>query len=155
MLACDPETPNLLVRAFSDNVVEALGNGEPGGIIGRPLAGFLPESIAAAIWGALVRGALADPARPLRMTMRHDTGAAPFLTTGHLHDGRLVLELERLPERLEDFGAATVVEVQDAIARLRTAGTPADTATIAAREVQIITGFERVLVYRFDPGWTA
>ncbi|MDO9713926.1 histidine kinase dimerization/phosphoacceptor domain -containing protein [Paracraurococcus lichenis] len=153
MLACDPTTPNLVVRACSDNVSETLREGSPAGIIGRSLAEFLPDNIVTAIRGSLAHGTLADPARPLRMIMKQGTGAVSFLVLVHLHDGRLVLELERLPERPEDFRGATAMQVQDAVARLRTADTLADTATTAAHEVQIITGFERVLVYRFDADW--
>ncbi|MBL6459115.1 PAS domain-containing protein [Belnapia sp. T6] len=119
MLACDPGGPELTVTACSDNVSDALGGAGSGSVIGRPLARVLPESLVIAVREALAAGALANPARPLRRLARFGPQEAPFLAAVHLHDGRLVLELERVPDRPEDFGAATPLQAQDAVSRLR------------------------------------
>jgi photoactive yellow protein len=153
MLACDPADPSLPVRACSDNIADTLGGDGPGAVIGRPLGAIMPEEAVAAIREALPGAALADPARPLRRLARLGPDARPFLAAVHLHDGRLVIELERLPERPEDFGAATPLQTQDAVAHLRAAPSLAEAAAVAAREIRAMTGFERVLVYRFDPDW--
>ncbi|MBL6082555.1 GAF domain-containing protein [Belnapia sp. T18] len=153
MLACDPGQPDLPVRACSDNAADALGGAGPGSVVGRPLAHVLPENLVTSIREALAAGALTDPARPLRHLVRLGSREAPFLTAVHFYDGRLVVELERVPERPEDFDAATPLQAQDAVSRLRAAGSLAQAATVVAREVRAMTGFERVLVYRFDPEW--
>ena len=152
VLACDPATPDLATRACSDNIAGVLGK-EPGTVVGRPLAEVLPEHLVVTVRDALASGALADPVRPLRTMARLGPDAAPFLAEAHLHAGRLVVELERLPERPEDFGAATPAQARDAVARLRAAGTLAEAAEVTVHEIRAMTGFERVLVYRFDPDW--
>lgn len=79
--------------------------------------------------------------------------ATSFATVVHLHDGRIVVELERRAERPEDFEAATPLQAQDAKSRLRAAVGLSEAATIKAAEIRRMTGFERVLVYRFDLEW--
>jgi photoactive yellow protein len=153
MLACDPEGPALPVSACSDNVADAFVGVGPEAVIGRPLVELLPEEVVAAVRDALAGGALTDPAQPLRLAARLAEGGTSFLATVHLHNGRLVVELERLPGHPEDFGAATPLQAQDAVARLRAATTLAEAAAVVAQEIRSMTGFERVLVYRFDPDW--
>lgn len=147
MLALDPDT--LEVQACSDNVSDATGR-EPASIIGASADVVLPD-LARTLRDALSRGDLADPARPWRRPFR--IGAAPFALVAHLHDGRVVVELERVPEHPEDFQSATAVQAQDAVSRLRSAATLARAADLAAREIRGMTGFERILIYRFDADW--
>lgn len=153
MLACDPDVADLPVRACSDNVADAMNCAGPASVIGRPLSKLLPVGLMAAVREALATEALADAARPLRRSARLGPQEAPFLAAVHLYDGRLIVELERVPDRPEDFGAATPLQAQDAVSLLRSAGSLAQAAAVAARELRSMTGFERVLVYRFDPDW--
>jgi chemotaxis family two-component system sensor kinase Cph1 len=153
MLACDPTASNLTVRACSDNVADALDGAEPSSIVGHPLAELLPTALLAAIREALAAGALADAARPMRRLVRLGPQEAPFLAAVHLHDSRLIVELERVPDRPEDFDAATPLQAQDAVSRLRSAGSLPQAAAVVAHEIRTMTGFERVLVYRFDQEW--
>jgi photoactive yellow protein len=153
LLACDPAAPELTVRACSDNIADILPGLRPAAAIGLPLAALLPAPLTGTIRDALAAGLLADPARPLRRELRLGAEAAPVLAAIHLHDRRLILELERLAERPEDFAAATPMQAQDAVTRLRAAASLDAAARIAVQEIRAMTGFERVLVYRFDPEW--
>ncbi|WP_217362938.1 histidine kinase dimerization/phosphoacceptor domain -containing protein [Roseicella sp. DB1501] len=153
MLACDPTTPGLKVRACSDSLADLLDGAGPEEIIGHGLAIALPVPAVQAIRAALETGALHDPAHPWRDTLRLGQRGVTCLATVHLHDGRLVVELERVPEQPEDFHAASAMQAQAAIARLRASRSLLDAAAVTVHELHAMTGFERLLVYRFDPDW--
>jgi chemotaxis family two-component system sensor kinase Cph1 len=148
MLALDPAT--LVVQACSENLGFVIEE-EPATVIGRTLDALMPPPVSTALRTALARNDFADPARSWRSTVR--LRSAPYALAAHLYDGRLVVELERVPERPEDFDAATPLQAQDAITALRKAANLRDVADVAAREIRAMTGFERVLVYRFDADW--
>ncbi|MGY2052642.1 histidine kinase dimerization/phosphoacceptor domain -containing protein [Methylobacterium sp. JK268] len=144
LLAAAPGT--LRVTACSANATEAL-DGSP---LGRPLDAWLPAPVLDAV-RALAREE--DPDRTLRLALRLGPSEVPFDLTAHLFDGRLLLELERLPRHPEDFATASLPDVAAGLDRLRAAADLAGAAHVAAREVRRLTGFEAVLVYRFDPDW--
>lgn len=77
-------------------------------------------------------------------------GGGPHLAIGHRHDGRTLLEFEPAhpggPSGLEDVYPLTTAFV----ARLEAAADADELSQIAATEVRRLTGFDRVLVYRFD-----
>lgn len=150
MLAVDPTT--FLICACSDNLVDMAGV-RPADVLGRELGAVLPEGAAARLRHAVEAGGLTVPTRPWRDTVRFGAEERCFALTAHLNDGRLVVELEMLPERPEDFGAATAAQAQDAVNRIRAAPTLVDAAAACADEIRAMTGFERVLVYRFDADW--
>jgi light-regulated signal transduction histidine kinase (bacteriophytochrome)/CheY-like chemotaxis protein len=60
----------------------------------------------------------------------------------------IVLELERLRP------AATLLSVRGALLKVQEASTEAEICSIAAKEARRLTGFERVMVYRFAPDWS-
>lgn len=151
MLTCDPES--FVVQVCSDNVGDALETADPATLIGEPLETLVSAELALALREALAAGELADPALPFRSSTRLGRASTPFAVSAHVHDERLVLELERVPERPEDFEAATPLQAQSAVTRLRGADTLAGAAQAAARAIRAMTRFERVLVYRFDPDW--
>ena len=148
VLALDPAT--LVVQACSENIGGAIED-EPATVIGSRLDALMPAAVSAALRTALARGDFVDPTRPWRSAVR--LGTAPYALAAHLHDARLVIEMERVPERPEDFEAATTFQAQDAVTALRKAANLPDAAALAAREIRAMTGFERVLVYRFDADW--
>ncbi|WP_238309878.1 histidine kinase dimerization/phosphoacceptor domain -containing protein [Methylobacterium organophilum] len=150
MIAAD--VASLAVIAFSANVAEIL----PPQILpldGTPLSAILPSAFLAALRGALAAGTLTD-GRSMRQTLRlpgRDEQA--LYATAHAHLGRLILEFELAPERPEDFRAASPLDTELAATRLRGAETLTEVAQIAALEIRALTGFDSVLVYRFDTDW--
>ena len=149
LLAADPRT--LAVTACSANVAEALGRDAPD-VLGRPLAELLPGAFIAALAGARDAGTLEAPAC-LSRVIRLGAGRRPFQASAHVHAGALVLELEAAPARPEDFDAAAAGQVRDAVAGLRRAATLSAAAAAAVADILALTGFERVLIYRFDADW--
>jgi light-regulated signal transduction histidine kinase (bacteriophytochrome)/CheY-like chemotaxis protein len=87
------------------------------------------------------------PANVLNVTM-----AVPMLSACqvqvHRHQGRLILELENAPD---GTGAdAMLTRAQHVMARLNQARTVTQLCDETVREVRRLTGYERVMMYRFD-----
>ena len=149
MLAADVAT--LLVLAYSANITEIVDPAEPP-LAGRPLAAVLPADFVEVIRTRLAGGGLED-GRSLRRRLTLPCSRTPYHAVAHAHAGRLIVELELEPDSADDFPSASQIDTELAVGRLREAGTLADAARIAALEIRSLTGFEAVLVYRFDSDW--
>ena len=151
MLAFDPVTLKAMV--CSNNVEDSTGL-SGADVLGRSLAELLPPIVAEPLMEAVASGALArSPSQPWRRVARLGPEQRQFALTAHLHDGRVIVEAEMLPERPEDFGAATAEQAKDAVRTLRRAETLGEAAKACAEQIRQMTGFQRVLVYRFDEEW--
>lgn len=149
LLAADPET--FVVTVASENIVEVLGV-ELESVLGCRLDDVLPADFLAAVRRDLARGGIAASA-PVRREVVAGSPPRPFAAMVHLHDGRLVVEFEAAPVRPEDFGAPTSAALRAAVRDMRERTRLVDLAEIVAETVQRFTGYERVLVYRFDAEW--
>lgn len=148
MLAADAGT--LLVVAYSANVGEIIDPIEPP-LAGRPLADVLPADFVAALRARLASGTFQDGTAVRRTVTVPGRGA--YHAIAHAHAGRLIVEMELEPDSVEDFATASQIDTELAVGRLRGAETLAEAARIAALEIRSLTGFEAVLVYRFDTDW--
>ena len=154
MLAADAVTFEIL--AFSANAVDVL----PPALFpptGHRLEAVLPAGIVSAIRDGIAAHSLTD-GRGLRRTVTlpqkgDGSRGESFHLVAHVHLGRVIVELELAPERAEDFCAASPLDTELAMARLRAAESLTEAAQIAALEIRAVTGFESVLVYRFDADW--
>jgi light-regulated signal transduction histidine kinase (bacteriophytochrome) len=79
------------------------------------------------------------------------SGGRQWLGTLHRHDGLAFLEAE---PNLEAAPAGRLPRVTAASRRLQAASNLADACAIAAAEVRRLTGFERVMIYRFAEDWS-
>ncbi|MCJ2056496.1 GAF domain-containing protein [Methylobacterium sp. J-048] len=149
MIAADAET--LEVLAYSANVGEIVDASDPP-LAGRPLDEVLPRDFVALVRDRLSAGTLVDGHSARRRLTLTDHGA-PYYAVAHAHAGRVIVELELEPESADDFPTASQVDTELAVGRLREAGTLVEAARIAALEIRALTGFEAVLVYRFDADW--
>ena len=84
--------------------------------------------------------------RVFRMELQK--GGTAFDVAIHMVGSRVILEAEPSTER--DYGDATGT-VRGMISRLETAPSLADFFNEGARQVRALTGFDRVMVYRFAP----
>ena len=150
MLSVDPDT--LVVTACSDNIGDATGR-SPADALGRPISDLLPAALLDQLEVQLGAGALRVPGWPWRGSARMGPEGRSFAVAAHLHGGRLIIEIEMLPEHPGDFGAATAAEAQEAVWQMRAAPSLEGTAKSCAEQIRAMTGFERVLVYRFDADW--
>lgn len=133
------------LRVVSANVAEWLGV-EPDELLGKGLETILPET-------DLERFFQPPPAEhgwmPRRITVGSSDGALE--ATVHSASGLLLVELER---------ARAAETVAERLALLGEAFTPLEQATdldtsceAVTKEVRRLTGFDRVMIYRFDEDW--
>ncbi|GAB4455495.1 MAG: ATP-binding protein [Armatimonadaceae bacterium] len=152
------EESELRVVQASENAASVLGAESLGAMLGQSVADLLGSD--AALW---IRR-LADsekldgvPVYAFTLAPRHgknpDSVPFPPLTwTLHRSGGRIVIEGEFSSEREENTAQFDVGGlVRRAIPRLRTAPDMESLCQRSAEEVRAITGFDRVMIYRFDP----
>ena len=81
-----------------------------------------------------------------------DVRGRPFDVAVHRSDGLLITEFE--PTADAALGATASFEtMRGVVLRLSAAGSVDELCDIAASEVRTLTGFDRVMVYRFDEHW--
>jgi len=131
--------PSLTVTQVSENVGDHLSLGVDE-VLGQPLAALLdPASVAA------VRAAF-------REERWHDLNPLPIVARGrqfdgiiHRHDGAAILELEPNPGP----PLATPHPFREALISLQRVRTLAELGEVVVQQMRRVTGFERVLFYRF------
>lgn len=144
------DATDLRILAHSANVAEAFP-GRATKLLGCPLDRLLPLAFVSRLREALAKGRLGgDQTIADRV---YPDGAPACLAVAHAQAGRVLVELEGIPDRPGDFGSAHPSNAGPAVARLRAAQTVAEAAEATAREVRAMTGFDSVLVYRFDADW--
>lgn len=143
LFAC--EGPTLIVTQVSANVEQVFGVAVDA-IVGKSL-GTLCEAGAGSIAAAFAHPEALREVNPLRVEISGRAYDAVLHVALH---GQLLVELEETNE-------APIVgfdpRLRGSSIRLQAANTIGSLCEIAAREVRDITGFDRVMVYRFDPEW--
>ncbi len=139
---------DLRVVLASANVEDLLG-GSVQDLAGRHLAAIVGADLGARIRERVDEGFVGDPmVAVLGRPVAGDLAGREVDVRVHRSGERIVLELEPLPavgmERTGDAAA------RQAIARLGAAPTSTDLARLLALEVRALTGFDRVMVFRFD-----
>jgi chemotaxis family two-component system sensor kinase Cph1 len=134
--------PELTVVVASENASELFGR-DP---IGAGLDDLLDDDGAAAVRGGLA-GNLAE-ANPVRLRISGDDVEVVL----HRRDGLLITEWEPLAGT-EQAPASWHRRLPTVLQRLSTTATPDELMTVLARDVRTLTGFDRVMIYRFDPEW--
>lgn len=139
-------TSDWLVSNASANTHEFLDVDE-GGLIGRPAAEILSRHALHTLRNrlALLRGKDALE-RVFRMELQNN--GKSFDVALHMSGSRVILEAE--PSTEHDYGDATGT-VRGMISRLEQADDMAGFFREGARQIRALTGFDRVMVYRFAP----
>lgn len=129
------------IEVISENAPALLAVGEPlGAPIGRVLGAeqmALVEELAGAETGETA-------------ILPVEVGPRRFDVTVHRSDGLLVLEFE--PARSARLGSFTgfYAPIRQALVRMQRAGSVREACRAAVREVRAITGYDRVVAYRFE-----
>ncbi len=144
----------LAVVAASRNAAEMLATAPAGGtVLGRSAASVLGRGFAEAVRTRFQDGRLQGES-PWQSTLRLDDPSLVFDVAVHSHAGLIHVELERAGAQGAAAAQAAIRQLQDAIFELREAGNELEElARVAARGVRLLTGYERVLIYRFDTDW--
>ena len=132
--------PDLAVAVASANAAELLG-GDP-----TTLQALLDPGDLSKLRDALT-GDLAE-ANPLRVRL----GGALLDVVLHRCDELLMTEWEPV-HGAEQAGSTWHRRLPTVLQRLSATGTLADLTEVLARDVRDLTGFDRVMVYRFDAEW--
>lgn len=135
-----------IINHVSNNCAEVFGVA-PADMIGRPATDFISASALHDIRTRLqILGAAGSVERIFEIDLRDDGRC--FDLALHASGRSFVLELE-LSEagRRRDY----VSYVRPMIDRMRKAGTTEQLCASAARHLRALTGFDRVMIYRFEP----
>ena len=124
-----------------------------GGIIGRSIASVLGPMFAKSVQSRFQNGRLRGEL-PWQSTFAPGGAAPAFDVTVHSHDGLVLVELERAGPQDGTDAQTALRRLQEAIVELRETGSELEKLALAAAAgVRRLTGYERVLVYRFDSEW--
>jgi light-regulated signal transduction histidine kinase (bacteriophytochrome) len=134
--------PDLTLAVVSANTEALLGR-PPQSLLGRPLAEVLHASSLLLLTRAL--------SQPVTSTLRLEAGGRFFSGLLHRSDGLAVLELEPAARAVGEEEALGMVDLL--LSPLARARGPQGLLQAAADAVRALTGFDRVMVYRFDADW--
>jgi len=138
---------DLKVVQASRNIGDLCGQAV-GEVIGRELCELLPE-----VSAALDRGSREELGEP-RFLGTAMVGAGLYELVAHGLGDRIILELEEGVQGPEPADRAIHGLLSGFVGEIQTVDTTEGLAALAAREIRRMTGFDRVLVYRFDEDWT-
>ena len=134
--------PDLTVTQTSANAGDHLG-ARVEDIIGAPLAALITPQSVELVQSALDVGCW-EEVNPLRI----ESGGRSFDGIVHRHDGATILELEPADTSAERPDMHH--PLRRALIGVRSSQTLSELCASVAREVRRATGFDRVMVYRFD-----
>ncbi|MGV9688442.1 ATP-binding protein [Streptomyces sp. NPDC003444] len=144
LVAVDPETG--VVEVAARNTGSLLGV-EAEDLVGGPVT----RLVSAAVFEEAVEAAGDEGGVPAALALSDDVTAPgrSFDVSAHRRDGLLILEFE--PRSAGGAEARGFYQgVRRALARLRSAEDVEDCCRVAVGEVRALTGFDRVVAYRFD-----
>lgn len=133
---------------MSDNAADLLGN--PSLALGAEVATVLPGPMGKAVQDASLGDELAEH-YPLSSTLLLDGEARQFDAVLHRSGGLLIVELE--PGRGALSFDGTYRATRTAVNRINRIADLDEIFQAAAVEIRGLTGFDRVMVYRFDNEW--
>ncbi|WP_432488794.1 SpoIIE family protein phosphatase [Kineococcus sp. SYSU DK018] len=147
LLAVDRGTHEVVVASAS---TDALLGREPGDLLGRPLREVVGERLAGEV---LARDAADDVGEPLHTALDPAGGTRTDVDVVlHVSGERLVVEVEPVGSS-PGFSPVSYRSARAAVGRLTEAPSVDALVQQLAREVRTLTGFDRVMVYRFDARW--
>ena len=155
--AVQPHGALLALRESDLAVVQASRSAAD--LLGTPVESLLGKRVEQVLAAADVEplrravsaGELSD--RPLYLLTVHTPAGVSMDAIAHRHDGLVVLELEPAG-RHEAYSVPQLYQaVQGAIRRVESAASLAAMSDVVATEVRRLSGFDRVMVYRFDGDW--
>jgi photoactive yellow protein len=144
LIAADIDT--LTVRAASANAAEMFGDDR---LVGQRIEILFGTELTRDLRGWLAR-AQAGQSVPWRAEL----GTPPDVDLrAHLSPPYVVIELESVAGRSATGGSALLLRLEQSLAEIRACRTLAELTQSGARHLRALTGFERVVIYRFDVDW--
>lgn len=88
---------------------------------------------------------------PVSFTLSANGISVPFLAVMHLKDSQLLFELEKAEN--EQAFSFVYQEVKYIMSIMKNAGSIGEICQMAASEIKKLSGFDKVMIYRFDRDW--
>ncbi|WP_434579490.1 GAF domain-containing protein [Pseudomonas sp. Z5-35] len=136
--------PDFVIRQVSANAELLMGHA-PHGLLGQTLGTLFGQEQAAILLDACRTDAETDNA-PLEVVVNQQR----FDALIHRHQGALIVELEQHLSDYRPEGVSGEANLGRMLQRLQSAETLQALYEISVREIQAMTGYDRVLIYRFE-----
>jgi two-component system, chemotaxis family, sensor kinase Cph1 len=141
--------PDLIIRQVSVNVVALLG------MSAETLLGCSIESVLGAQQFETFRSQVSsdEPLSAKRLRIPANGRAIEMHCIAHRHDGVLIVELDLAhgTHSLEPLELDSHIQIP--LGRMERASDIVELFRLAAEEIRRLSGFDRVMVYRFDESW--
>ncbi|MBG1263974.1 ATP-binding protein [Nostoc commune] len=148
-LLCVLSELDFRIRQVSLNATDILGIA-PENLIDRPLEDFIDRDRIAEIRACL--DPTSEQSNPLNLSVTLDDGSARFFN-GIVHraiSGEVVLELEPIAATAKRDFTQSYRNIKDTLAKIQVTKDLSELCDLIVKEVRQITGFDRVMVYRFN-----
>ncbi|MGI0485525.1 ATP-binding protein [Pantanalinema rosaneae CENA516] len=142
------QAPDLNIIQVSSNTQEVIGR-IPETLLGTPLVDLLNELQTQQIQQCLTEDF--ERVNPLNLSIVCSEQRIEFDGIVHRRDGVVLLELEPRTSTGKPNFFDFYHQVKEPITRIQTAPTLQDMCRVVVKEIRRITGFDRVMVYQFDP----
>jgi len=149
LLVLDKAT--LVVAQVSENVTDILATA-PDGLLGRPLADFLPGAQVEELREKIDRWGIRDRI-PMDLAFATPRGEVRYRASVHPKSNYVLLELEPVATDAEASFMRAYQEVKYITAAIKEGSDAKAVCQIAALEIKQLSGFDRVMVYQFDYLW--
>jgi two-component system, chemotaxis family, sensor kinase Cph1 len=138
---------DLLLAAVSENIAAALRS-TPQQLIGGPISLILDMPSAKRLETPLHADV---PADTVAVQLRHPAPPAEWDALVHRSGGLVLVELE--PRSRAGDNEFLFARVRHGIERIRQRISGAEACVALARGIRVLSGYERVMIYCFDPYW--
>ncbi|MBH8572237.1 GAF domain-containing protein [Nostocaceae cyanobacterium CENA369] len=141
------QDPTLEIVQVSSNTQNAIGR-QPKELLGQPLSDLLDAKQIQLIQQCLSEDF--ESINPLNLSIKRLNKSIYFDGIVHRLDGIILLELEPKKAKSKTNFFDFYQQVKGTTTRIQKAPTLLDMCQLAVKEIRRITGFDRVMVYRFD-----
>ncbi|WP_261575157.1 GAF domain-containing protein [Frankia gtarii] len=148
---------DLTVVQVSANIGEALGH-EPAATAGRPLHDVLGRAAAKTVRDVVRTAFDLREASPVDLALGDGDDLRRYDALLHRVGGQIIIELQaaRSARPLSysgTYASGTYARTRQSVLRLNSSRALTDLYDVVVEEVRRLTGFDRVMVYRFDAEW--
>ncbi|MCK9925530.1 GAF domain-containing protein [Frankia sp. AgPm24] len=143
---------DLTVARVSANVAEALGR-EPDQLLGRPLREVAGPAVAKTILDVVRTAFDLREASPVDLLLGDGDDWRHYDALLHRVGELVVCELQAAQGVRPLTYVGTYARTRQSVLRLNGSRSLAELYDVVVEEVRRLTGFDRVMVYRFDPEW--
>ena len=144
LLVCNPDDYQIL--QVSDNCAQIFGK-VPDEMIGSSLVGYLDDTQLSNLQRCIDGMSRLGRYNPFLL----DVGARPYNMTVHLHQGLMLIDIEE--RKVTTTSSSFQYDLGRALQNVLSETTEDELYQTTCEEVKYLTGYDRVMLYRFDEEW--